>query len=54
MANGVIKGVAAGMLMGAGALWAYGSMNRQQKMRMAKLATMAADKVTRKANEMMK
>ncbi len=54
MANGMMKGVAAGMLMGAGALWAYGSMNRQQKRQVSRMATMAADTVTRKANEMMK
>lgn len=54
MKDNMTRGVAAGLLMGAGALWAYGAMNRSQKQRMAKYAMKAADVVKQKATELTK
>ena len=46
-----IKRMTRGILMGAGALWAFGVVHRMQKSRVMRTATAATDKLVRKAGK---
>lgn len=53
MKNGVMTGIVAGTLMGAGALWAMNNMSKGQKRQLNQLATQAANKVMEKTSDLM-
>ena len=48
MSNGSAKGMAKGLIIGAGALWAYGAMSRSQRARVTKMAEAAVDAASKK------
>ena len=48
MSDGSVKSMAKGLLIGAGALWAYGAMTRTQRARVTKMAEAAVSAAAKK------
>ncbi len=54
MKNGLSKGLMAGALVSAGALWAVNNMNKRQKRQLGIMASRAANKVLSKTGDLIK